>query len=106
MYLAKSGLKVLMSPFLSGEVATSTVKRPVSSRIFFMMGVVSCQLWLFWPSTMRHLSAGSAAAAGRPAATSTPAAQARVKTLRRNMRISFSRFREEDVGSVDPTYAA
>src|SRR5207302_8574792 len=36
-----------------GEVATSTVKRPVSSSAFFIKGVVSCHWWLFWPSMIR-----------------------------------------------------
>jgi len=34
----------------------STVNRPLSSRYFFISGVMAAQLWLFWPSTIRALS--------------------------------------------------
>src|SRR5439155_11585611 len=47
-------------------VATSTAKRPVSSRYFFIILVVSGQfLWLFWPSTIRALSDWACAVSGK-----------------------------------------
>src|SRR5438445_11607120 len=53
-----------MSSPLAGEVATSTWNLPVLSSSFFRMGVVSCHLWLFWPSTIRTLIADAAYRAG------------------------------------------
>ena len=52
-----------MSCPLAGEVATSTVNRPVSSRSFFSTGVVPFQSWPFWPSTISALYGAPKAAA-------------------------------------------
>src|SRR3954454_5133032 len=62
-------------------VATSTVNRPVDSRIFFMTGVVCCHAWLFCPSMMSTLiGSGSAADAGGASANA-----ASVKAAKRRM---------------------
>ena len=51
-----------MSCPFGGEVATSTVNRPVSSRSCFRTGVVPFQSWPFWPSTINALYGGAATA--------------------------------------------
>jgi len=50
-----------MSFPLGGDVVTSTVNNPVSSKSFLRMGVVSFQLCAFWPSTIRALIGAAAA---------------------------------------------
>src|SRR5205085_9644516 len=63
-YFLNSGLKLGSDP-CGAVVATSTVKRLVSSRYFFIILVVSGQfLWLLWPSMMRALRDWAWAAAG------------------------------------------
>src|SRR6266481_4365287 len=53
-----------MSSPLPGVVAMSTWNLPVLSSSFFRIGVVSCHLWLFCPSTIKTLIADAACSAG------------------------------------------
>src|SRR6188508_2564254 len=78
LYFANSGWKDSSVP-LGAVVATSTVKRPVSSRYFFIILVVVGQTpWLFWPSTIRAFSGSAEATAVRLRTASKESAHLRI----------------------------
>src|SRR5262245_11545186 len=87
-----------MSPPFGGVVATSTTNSPVSSRSFLRYGVVGCQAWLFWPSTIKALSGAAVTAAE----TARNRAASRVGRMGQGLTVKDAWDRHKDVLPLHP----